>query len=64
MNRHPYLAGPDPTYPDNKDAILEDLNLAKQKLELHSKGTSKGSVAVIPKEKKLSKCNGMCDITK
>lgn len=37
--------------PDYKNAILEKHNLAKQRLEVLSKGTSKGSVAVILNKK-------------
>ena len=57
-----YLQGLNPTDPDDKEEVLQKLQLAKERLELLSKGTTK-NVAVIPKEKKLAKFSGKGSIT-
>ena len=49
-----YLQGLNINDPEDKEEVLQKLTLAKERLELLSKGTTK-NVAVIPKEKKLAK---------
>ena len=57
-----YLQGLNLTDPDDREEVLWKLQLAKERLELMSKGTTK-NVAVIPKEKKLAKISGKGSIT-
>ena len=51
-----------PTDPEDNAEVLQKLQLAKERLELLSKGTTK-NVAVIPKEKKLVKFSGKGSIS-
>ena len=57
-----YLQGLNITDPEDEEEVLQKLQLAKERLELLSKGTTK-NVAVIPKEKKLAKFSGKSSIT-
>ena len=57
-----YLQGLNITDPDDKEEVLQKLQLAKERLELLSKGTTK-NVAVISKEKKRAKFSGKGSIT-
>ena len=57
-----YLQGLNITDPEDKEEVLQKLTLAKERLELLSKGTTK-NVAAIPKEKKLAKFSGKGSIT-